>query len=203
MFYNTAYFEDINSIDEKSRLTELVVNKFINVAMNIQDNFANIKRIDFNSLYYIVSACRSIINYYRFTEFDATTSTKVPLMNNAIKSFSENIEYLKVIDLKTNNVASNLEWTTVSGNTKHAFEHNEIFRRQVLNNSIKAAKKTILPLEVKDRDGFLIGVFHGYQEAATALGINEKTVRNIRMGKFETNRNGYFITAVEKGGDAV
>jgi type III secretion system FlhB-like substrate exporter len=106
MFYNTAYFEDIDSIDEKSRLTELVVNKFINVAMNIQDNFANIKRIDFNSLYYIVSACRSIINYYRFTEFDATTSTKVPLMNNAIKSFSENIEYLKVIDLKTNNVAS-------------------------------------------------------------------------------------------------
>ena len=65
MFYNTAYFEDIDSIDEKSRLTELVVNKFINVAMNIQDNFANIKRIDFNSLYYIVSACRSIINYYR------------------------------------------------------------------------------------------------------------------------------------------
>lgn len=105
--------------------------------------------------------------------------------------------------VKTNNVASNLEWTTVSGNTKHAFEHNEIFRRQVLNNSIKAAKKTILTLEVKDKDGFLIGVFHGYQEAAAALGINEKTVRNIRMGKFETNRKGYSIAAVEKGGDAL
>ena len=104
---------------------------------------------------------------------------------------------------KANNHFSNLEWTTVSGNTKHCFEHNEKFRKQVLENSIKAAQKTILTLEVKDKDGFFIGIFKGYQEAASILGINEKTVRNITAGKFETNRKGYSITAIAKGGDAV
>ena len=104
---------------------------------------------------------------------------------------------------KTNNHFSNLEWTTVSGNTKHCFEHNEAFRKQVHDNSIKAASKTILTLEVKDKDGFLVGIFNGYQEAANILGINEKTVRNIAQGKFETNRKGYMITAIAKGGVAI
>lgn len=104
---------------------------------------------------------------------------------------------------KANNHFSNLEWTTVSGNTKHCFQHNEQFRKQVLDNSIKGASKTILSLEVKDKDGFLIGVFRGYQEAASILGINEKTVRNITHKKFKTNRSGYEITAVAKGGVAI
>lgn len=104
---------------------------------------------------------------------------------------------------KVNNHASNLEWTTISGNTKHCFENNPTFRKQVLDNSIKAASKVVLTLEVRDKNGFLIGVFRGYQEAAEALGINEKTVRNIRAKKFTTSRSGYTITAVEKGGVAV
>lgn len=108
------------------------------------------------------------------------------------------------IDLnKLNNNASNLEWTTVSGNTKHCYEHNEAFRRQLQENSIKGAKKAVLTLEVKDKNGFLIGVFHGYNEAAEALGLNEKTIRNIRAKKFTTNRSGYTVTAVAKGGDAI
>jgi hypothetical protein len=104
---------------------------------------------------------------------------------------------------KTNNVAQNLEWTTVSGNTKHCYEKNEAFRKQVLDNSKKAASKTILTLEVRDKDGFLVGVYRGYQEAARILGINEKTVRNIASEKFKTNRKGYTITAVARGGDAL
>ena len=104
---------------------------------------------------------------------------------------------------KTNNHASNLEWTTISGNTKHCFENNPVFRKQVFDNSIKAANKVVLTLEVRDRDGFLIGVFRGYQEAAKALGKDEKTVRNIRANKFATSRSGYTITAVEKGGVAI
>lgn len=104
---------------------------------------------------------------------------------------------------KTNNNADNLEWTTVSGNTKHCYEHNEAFRKQVNENAIKAAHKTILTLEVKDKDGFLIGIFKGYQKAAEALGLNEKTIRNITLGKFKSNRKGYTITAIAKGGDAL
>lgn len=104
---------------------------------------------------------------------------------------------------KINNCAENLEWTTVSGNTKHCFEHNEKFRKQVLENSIKGANKIVLTLEVKDKNGFFVGFFRGYHEAAAALGINEKTVRNITSGKFQTNRKGYTITAVAKGGDAL
>ena len=73
---------------------------------------------------------------------------------------------------KTNNNADNLEWTTISGNTKHCYEHNETFRKQVHENSIKGASKTILTLEVKDKDGFLIGIFRGYHNAAEALVLN-------------------------------
>ena len=105
--------------------------------------------------------------------------------------------------IKTNNRASNLEWTTISGNTKHCFEHNAAFRQLVHDNSIKGANKTILTLEVKDKDGYLVGVYKGYQETARLLGLNEKTVRNIALGKFKTNRKGYTITAIAKGGDAV
>lgn len=104
---------------------------------------------------------------------------------------------------KTNNHYSNLEWTTISGNTKHCVEHNEKFRKQLLENSIKGAKKIVLTLEVKDKDGFLVGIFQGYQETAKALGLNEKTIRNITSGKFKTSRSGYTITAIAKGGVAI
>lgn len=104
---------------------------------------------------------------------------------------------------KINNSAENLEWTTISGNTKHCYEHNEQFRKQVHDNSIKAASKTILTLEVKDKGGFLVGVYKGYQETAKVLGMNEKTVRNIALRKYKSNRKGYTITAIAKGGDAL
>lgn len=104
---------------------------------------------------------------------------------------------------KTNNNAYNLEWTTNSGNTRHCYLHNAAFRKQVSENSILGASKTVLTLEVRDKNGFLVGVFKGYHAAAKALGLSEKTVRNIRMNKFLTNRCGYTITAIEKGGVAI
>ena len=104
---------------------------------------------------------------------------------------------------KTNNYYKNLEWTTISGNTKHCYENNEQFRRQLHEISKIGAEKKVLILKVEDTNGKCIGIFRGIQSAAVALGINEKTVRNIKDGKFKSNRYGYLITAVEKGGDAV
>ena len=113
---------------------------------------------------------------------------------------AEGCNVVNHLDLdKTNNHAENLEWTTISGNTKHCYEHNEAFKKQVLDNSIKGANKKILTLEVRDMRGCLVGVYRGYQETAQILGINEKTVRNIALGKFKTNRKGYSITAVARG----
>ena len=104
---------------------------------------------------------------------------------------------------KTNNRWDNLEWTTVSGNTKHCYDNSQSFRNQVARNSKLGAEKIILTLEVWTLSGDFVGQFHGYKEAAEALGINEKTVRNIRFKKFKTNRNGYVITATEKGGETL
>lgn len=64
---------------------------------------------------------------------------------------------------------------------------------------------------MKDIKGEVWNTIEGYGgryqvsnlEAARALGINEKTVRNIRLGKFKTNRKGYIITAIAKGGEAI
>ena len=103
---------------------------------------------------------------------------------------------------KINNNANNLEWTTVSGNTKHCYNNNEKFRKQVNNNSILGVNKTILTLEVKDKNGFLVGIYKGYKNTAKALNLNEKTVRNIVLKKFKSNKSGYIITVIAKGGDA-
>jgi len=104
---------------------------------------------------------------------------------------------------KANNYYKNLEWTTISGNTKHCFEHNEKFKNQVLNNSKKGSAKRIYTVQVFNLNNKCIGIFNGYKEAAKALGVNEKTVRNIIQNKFHTNRNGYTINVIAKGGDAI
>lgn len=104
---------------------------------------------------------------------------------------------------KVNNYYKNLGWTTVSGNTKHCYENNPQFRQQLHEISAIGVEKTIMKLRVDDQNGKCIGVFTGIKAAAAALGINEKTVRNIKDNKFKSNRHGYIITAIEKGGGAV
>ena len=103
---------------------------------------------------------------------------------------------------KTNNFAENLEWTTVSGNTKHCYDNNSEFRKQVAQNSKKGIEKTIFTIEVLNKDKSLIGVFKGYKTAAKALGIYEKTIRNYVHNKVQANRKGYEINIISKGGGA-
>lgn len=95
---------------------------------------------------------------------------------------------------KLNNNADNLEWTTVQGNTRHAYDNNQAYRermREVNRMGIEARK---IKLDAY-YDGKYVGSYNGKKEAADRLGISEKTVYNRLHGKF-SSRSGY--TFVEK-----
>jgi hypothetical protein len=95
---------------------------------------------------------------------------------------------------KLNNNASNLEWTTVQGNTKHAYDNSVAYqeRIKVVNKlGIEASKIKIDAYY----NGEFIGTFNGKKETAEQLGISEKTVYNRLHGRF-SSRSGY--TFVEK-----
>jgi hypothetical protein len=92
LFYNTSVLSD--NIDEKSKITEFIVNKFSNMVMNIQDKFENIKTIDFNSIISATYAFTYIFKYYRQNIFKISKN-KVLRMSSAIKLFAENAKFLK------------------------------------------------------------------------------------------------------------
>jgi len=73
---------------------------------------------------------------------------------------------------KQNNNAQNLEWTTVSGNTKHCYKNNKIFREQVLNNAIKGANKNKKKVSINGM------TFSCKADAAKYFNVNEKTIYN-------------------------
>ena len=91
-FYNNIQISE--EIEEKSVFSEYIVDKFIEMTKKIQDKFSDIKTIDYMSVVSIVTACRSIINYYKNTRF-LTSTKKIDRMNNAVKLFTENIEQIK------------------------------------------------------------------------------------------------------------
>lgn len=99
--------------------------------------------------------------------------------------------------IKDDNRSSNLEWTTVSGNTSHAYKNNESFKRLVLNNSKTGAEKRKMKIRVYKNDKE-IGTFDSQYECAEALSINRKTIFNAMRENRET-RQGYRIIEV---GDA-
>ena len=104
-FYKNADFKDMDTIKETSRLTKFAVKRFINMAISLQDNFKSFERIDLKAITYIIYACRSIINYYQYTKF-STPYVQIIKMNSTVKSFAENIQYIKNIDFNLNNFMS-------------------------------------------------------------------------------------------------
>lgn len=73
---------------------------------------------------------------------------------------------------KLNNDVSNLEWTTVSGNTKHCYLNNEQFRKQVLNNAKIGANKKKNKVNIKGID------FESQVEASRHFNVSIKTIYN-------------------------
>ena len=91
-YYDTVHFG--NNIELKSKLTELIVNKFTIMAKNIQDKFDGIKYIDYTSIISIVATCRSILNFYKYTKF-SIKKEKVLRMNKCVEVFFDVAEQLK------------------------------------------------------------------------------------------------------------
>jgi len=75
--------------------------------------------------------------------------------------------------VKTNNHASNLEWTTTSGNGKHAFAMG-------LSRNAKGAEDSqSMPVAFYSKDDKLIASFGGIKEAGRETGIPPSTIARL------------------------
>lgn len=90
---------------------------------------------------------------------------------------------------KLNNNVENLEWTTISGNTKHCFINNERFKKQVLNNAFNGKETNKKSIKVF-LNGIYINTYESITIASKALNINKKTIYNS-IFKGMKNRKGY------------
>jgi hypothetical protein len=99
--------------------------------------------------------------------------------------------------IKDDNTVKNLEWSTVSKNTKHAYDNNEKIRKSTYAASLLGAEKTRITIDVY-KHGVFVGRFEGKESCAEELGINAKTIYNSINKRF-VNREGYEFIKV---GDA-
>lgn len=90
---------------------------------------------------------------------------------------------------KLNNNVNNLEWTTVSGNTKHCFINNETFKKQVLANAVKGIETNKKKVKVFLNDIYLDS-YDSIITTSKKLNINKKTIYNS-IHKGMKNRKGY------------
>jgi len=101
------------------------------------------------------------------------------LVASAFCDKPEGCDVVNHIDgIKTNNAASNLEWTTYSGNAKHAYDTglNKAKYRQDHNNS------KLTQFQVDQIRGMLISGKSG-SSIARELGVHVMTISNIRNGR--------------------
>lgn len=131
--------------------------------------------------YYAVGLCKDN-KVKHFTVHRLVAMAFIPLLDNC------NVVNHKDGN-KLNNDVNNLEWTTVSGNTKHCFNTNQEFRNQVLTNAKKGAETTSKSIAVYLGDVF-VGRYNSIIETANSLKINKKTIYNTLHGKYN-NRKGY------------
>lgn len=98
---------------------------------------------------------------------------------------------------KLNNDANNLEWTTVKGNTQHAYWNNKEFYDRVQRNWRQGTKKKKLKINAF-LNGELIGRFESKKEAAEKLNISPKTIYNRLHNRFRS-KTGYTFEIREVG----
>lgn len=114
------------------------------------------------------------------------------LVANAFVLKKEGCDIVNHIDCnKKNNNVENLEWTTVQGNTKHAYDNEKTYRdrvKKLQRMGVEAKKKKIDAYF----NGVYIGSFDSKKETAEKLGVSEKTIYNRLHNRFST-RSGYFF----------
>ena len=116
-----------------------------------------------------------------------------------VEGYEEELVVNHIDGDKLNNQYTNLEWCTISENTKHAFDKDlGGFKNTQVKASKLGAEKRKMKISVY-KDGIYINTYESKQDCAKALNVNEKTIYNW-LHKITKNTKGY--TLVLKEGDA-
>lgn len=90
---------------------------------------------------------------------------------------------------KKNNNADNLEWTTVRGNTIHAYQNSKEYQRRCQKLHDIGVESRKIKIDVY-YNGEYVCAYNSKKETAKNLNISEKTVYNRLHNRFST-RSGY------------
>lgn len=142
--------------------------------------------------------------YFRATLTDTSGKNRVePIHRLVANAFIEKKEGCNVVNHldsnRQNNCVDNLEWTTILGNNRHAWEHRQkTERKKHMKKMTQASLPSCINYYEVYKDEELIGTFRGLKETAATIGVNEKTVRNcVRENRL--SRKGYRFVCL--GGD--
>jgi hypothetical protein len=97
MLYISDFFNEVTFsgfINLKCEFTKYIIDKFTEMAKEVQDKFANVKKIDHKAILSMTKACRAIMNYYTFTLI-LPKKDKIKRMNAIVKKFMDTIDYVK------------------------------------------------------------------------------------------------------------
>ena len=123
------------------------------------------------------------------------TNKHIPIHRLVANAFVDKVEGCDIVNHldcnKKNNNAENLEWTTVQGNTKHAYDNEELFRNRVKQLHEMGVEARRIKIDAYF-NGEYIGSFDSKKETAEKLGVSEKTIYNRLNNHFST-RSGYFF----------
>ena len=94
---------------------------------------------------------------------------------------------------KTNNDCNNLEWCTQSQNQLHAYEKGlQVLTDEQVSRLNYYAKEKRRPIRVVNKKLGIDKAFESIKEAGDSLDCNEKTLRNVLMGR-NVSRLGYEV----------